>query len=112
MNTQHQVILSLGSNQGNRLENIQKAIEAIHLSVGTIVKVSNLYETPAWGFEGDAFYNCALVLHTQTDAETVLEKVLTIEEKLGRAQGISAPGDVSLCLRKLRLRCFHRLRPC
>ena len=86
MNTQHQVILSLGSNQGNRLENIQKAIEAIHLSVGTIVKVSNLYETPAWGFEGDAFYNCALVLHTQTDAETVLEKVLTIEEKLGRVR--------------------------
>jgi deoxyguanosine kinase len=84
MNTQHQVILSLGSNQGNRLENIQKAIEAIHFSVGTIVKVSNLYETPAWGFEGDAFYNCALVLHTQTDAQTVLDKVLTIEEKLGR----------------------------
>lgn len=86
MNTQHQVILSLGSNQGNRLENIQKAIEAIHLSVGTIVKVSNLYETPAWGFEGDAFYNCALVLHTQTAAETVLEKVLTIEKKLGRVR--------------------------
>jgi deoxyguanosine kinase len=86
MNTQHQVILSLGSNQGNRLENIQKAIEAIHLSVGTIVKVSNLYETPAWGFEGDAFYNCALVLHTQTAAETVLEKVLTIEEKIGRVR--------------------------
>lgn len=86
MNTQHQVILSLGSNQGNRLENIQKAIEAIHLSVGTIVKVSNLYETPAWGFDGDAFYNCALVLHTQTAAETVLEKVLTIEEKLGRVR--------------------------
>lgn len=86
MNTQHQVILSLGSNQGNRLENIQKAIEAIHLSVGTIVKVSNLYETPAWGFEGDAFYNCALVLHTQSDAETVLEIVLAIEEKLGRVR--------------------------
>ena len=86
MNTQHQVILSLGSNHGNRLENIQKAIEAIHLSVGTIVKVSNLYETPAWGFEGDAFYNCALVLHTQTAAETVLEKVLTIEKKLGRVR--------------------------
>jgi deoxyguanosine kinase len=86
MNTQHQVILSLGSNQENRLENIQKAIEAIHLNVGTIVKVSNLYETPAWGFDGDAFYNCALVLHTHTDAETVLEKVLTIEEKLGRVR--------------------------
>jgi 2-amino-4-hydroxy-6-hydroxymethyldihydropteridine diphosphokinase len=86
MNTQHQVILSLGSNQGNRLGNIQKAIEYIHQSVGTIVKVSNLYETPAWGFDGEAFYNCALVLHTQTNAETVLENVLSIEKKLGRVR--------------------------
>jgi 2-amino-4-hydroxy-6-hydroxymethyldihydropteridine diphosphokinase len=86
MNTQHQVILSLGSNQGNRLENIQKAIEYIHQSVGTIVKVSHLYETPAWGFDGEAFYNCALVLHTQTNAETVLENVLSIEKKLGRVR--------------------------
>ena len=86
MNTQHQVILSLGSNQGNRRENIQKAIEYIHQSVGTIVKVSNLYETPAWGFDGQAFYNCALMLHTQTEAETVLENVLSIEEKLGRVR--------------------------
>ena len=86
MNTQHQVILSLGSNQGNRLGNIQKAIEYIHQSVGTIVKVSHLYETPAWGFDGEAFYNCALVLHTQTNAETVLENVLSIEKKLGRVR--------------------------
>ena len=29
MSTQHQVILSLGSNQGNRLENLQNAIKCI-----------------------------------------------------------------------------------
>ena len=101
MNTQHQVILSLGSNEGNRLENIQKAIDFIHLSVGTIVKVSNLYETPAWGFDGEAFYNCAVVLHTQTDAEAVLEKVLDIEKKLGRIRSEvegyqSRPIDIDL----------------
>lgn len=50
MNTQHQVILSLGSNQGNRLSNIQSAIDLIHREAGTVVKVSKLYETPAWGF--------------------------------------------------------------
>lgn len=84
MSMQHQVILSLGSNQSNRLENIQKAIELIHRTLGTIVKISNLYETPAWGFESEAFYNCALLMHTQNDAKKVLEIALQIEEKLGR----------------------------
>ena len=89
MSTQHQVILSLGSNQGNRLQNIQNAIDAIHRCVGTVVKVSNLYETPAWGFDGEAFYNCALVLHTQNSAETVLDKVLEIENDLGRVRSVA-----------------------
>jgi 2-amino-4-hydroxy-6-hydroxymethyldihydropteridine diphosphokinase len=89
MNTQHQVILSLGSNQGNRLANIQSAIDLIHREAGTVVKVSKLYETPAWGFEGEAFYNCALVLHTQRSAQTILEKVLGIEKKLGRVRSES-----------------------
>ena len=86
MSTQHQVILSLGSNQGNRLQNIQNAIDSIHRGVGTVVKVSNLYETPSWGFDGEVFYNCALVLNTQSSAETVLEKVLEIENSLGRVR--------------------------
>ena len=86
MSSQHQVILSLGSNISNRLENIQLAIASIHNKVGTVVKVSKLYETAAWGFESEAFYNCALVLHTNSDAETVLSQVLAIEIQLGRVR--------------------------
>ena len=33
MKSQHQVILSLGSNQGNRLENIENCIELVHQGV-------------------------------------------------------------------------------
>jgi hypothetical protein len=47
MKSQHQVILSIGSNLGNRLENIERSLELIHQEVGTI-KVLRLYETPAW----------------------------------------------------------------
>jgi deoxyguanosine kinase len=89
MNSQHQVILSIGSNQGNRLENIQSAIAAIHFEVGTVVKVSRLYETPSWGFESDAFYNCALVIHTLKDAHDILLRILAIENKLGRTRSDS-----------------------
>lgn len=84
MNTQHQVILSLGSNLGNRLENIQLAIQSIHETVATIVKVSSLYETPAWGFEGESFYNCAIILQTYKEASQILEEVLALEIQLGR----------------------------
>ena len=84
MKSQHQVILSIGSNLGNRLENIERSLELIHQEVGTVIKVSRLYETPAWGFESDAFYNCALVLHTFSSAQKVLSQVLKIEKRLGR----------------------------
>ncbi|MBM6498942.1 MAG: 2-amino-4-hydroxy-6-hydroxymethyldihydropteridine diphosphokinase [Flavobacterium sp.] len=84
MNKQHQVVLSLGSNQGNRLENIKHCIASIHREIGTIIKVSRLFETPAWGFESEPFYNCAVVVHTHKDAHQVLEEVLLLEEALGR----------------------------
>ena len=84
MKSQHQVILSIGSNLGNRLDKIELSLELIHQQVGSIIKVSKLYETPAWGFESDAFYNCALVLHTNSSAQKVLSQVLKIEKQLGR----------------------------
>ncbi len=84
MKSQHQVVLSIGSNQGNRLENIESCIALIHQEVGTVIKVSKLYETPAWGFESDAFYNCALLLHTTSSAQKILNQVLKVEKQLGR----------------------------
>ena len=76
MKSQHQVVLSLGSNQGSRLENLERSLEMIHREIGTIIKVSNLYETPSWGFDSDAFYNCAVVIHTFASAHQILEQIL------------------------------------
>ncbi|RVT78619.1 2-amino-4-hydroxy-6-hydroxymethyldihydropteridine diphosphokinase [Flavobacterium sufflavum] len=84
MRAQHQVILSIGTNQGNRLENIKQCIGLIHQEIGTVIAVSRVYETAAWGFDSDAFYNCSLILHTYHLAEEVLSKALEVEQKLGR----------------------------
>ena len=84
MKSQHQIVLSIGSNQGNRLENIESCIALIHQEVGTVIQVSKLYETPAWGFESDAFYNCALLLHSTSSAQKILNQVLKVEKQLGR----------------------------
>ncbi|WP_348813360.1 2-amino-4-hydroxy-6-hydroxymethyldihydropteridine diphosphokinase [Flavobacterium maritimum] len=84
MKSQHQVVLSIGSNQGNRLENIERCLQLIHLEIGTVIRVSRLYETPSWGFDSEAFYNCALVLHTFSAPNKILSQVLKIEKKMGR----------------------------
>lgn len=86
MKSQHQVILSIGTNQGNRLENVERCIQLIHQEIGTVVKVSKVYETPSWGFDSEAFYNCALVLHTSHTSHLILEQALRIEKKMGRVR--------------------------
>ncbi|WP_158729519.1 MULTISPECIES: 2-amino-4-hydroxy-6-hydroxymethyldihydropteridine diphosphokinase [unclassified Flavobacterium] len=90
MKSQHQVILSIGSNQGNRKENILQCLHLIHQEVGTIIKTSKLYESPAWGFESEAFYNCAVLIHTYQAAHKVLNQVLKIEKRLGRVPNLSS----------------------
>ncbi|MDP2162450.1 MAG: 2-amino-4-hydroxy-6-hydroxymethyldihydropteridine diphosphokinase [Flavobacterium sp.] len=84
MEKQHQVVLSLGSNLGDRQLFIEKAIILLHKKVGTVIKVSSLYETPPWGFDSLPFYNCALVIHTSKSAEKILSLVLQIEIEIGR----------------------------
>ena len=81
---QHRVIFSIGSNIGNRLSYLQKAIEALHEKVGWIVHVSSVYETPAWGFTSTPFLNAALVLHTYKSPEQIRPLFLEIENSLGR----------------------------
>ncbi|MEM8521950.1 2-amino-4-hydroxy-6-hydroxymethyldihydropteridine diphosphokinase [Flavobacterium sp. PL12] len=90
MKSQHQVILSLGSNQGNRLEIIENCIALIHQEIGTVIKVSQLYESPSWGFDSDAFYNCAILIHTTSSAQKVLSQALKVEKKLGRIRGAAS----------------------
>ena len=86
MNQQHQVILSLGSNQGNRLENIEHCIDFLHCEVGTIVAVSSLYESDSWGFDSDSFYNCAVLMHTHKNPQKLLKNILKLEKTLGRVR--------------------------
>lgn len=74
----------LGSNEGDKLLNLRVALEAIK-DLGTLQKVSSVYETAAWGIENQAaFLNQACVLETSLSAENLLEKLLAVELSLGR----------------------------
>lgn len=90
MKQQNQVILSLGSNVGNRLEQLTLAIKFIHEQLGTVVRVSSVYETPAWGFESEPFFNAVILVHSQISPEKFLKHILTIEKKMGRIRKLSS----------------------
>ena len=90
MNNQIPVYLSLGSNLGNRLSHLQNAIDSLHQSVGTVLKVSSVYETPAWGFESTPFLNAVVLIHTYNKPSTLLRKILKIEQNLGRERSNQA----------------------
>tara|TARA_R110001606_G_scaffold46487_5_gene119182 strand:- start:1934 stop:3076 length:1143 start_codon:yes stop_codon:yes gene_type:complete len=76
--------LSIGSNLGDRLLLLQKAIFEIGKVAGEIRQVSAIYETPSWGFEGEDFFNACLELQTQLSPEDLLSQLLTIETNFGR----------------------------
>ena len=77
--------LLLGSNIGNREKYFSEAEKLILKEIGRIVKVSGLYETEPWGMKiKDFFLNKVIIVDTNFEPEIILEKILTIELKLGR----------------------------
>ena len=78
------VILALGSNLGDRPGYMQKALQKIHENIGWIQDISRIYETPAWGFEGNAFLNACVSVSTRLQPEAILQRLLEIEIELGR----------------------------
>ena len=68
-NNKVDVFLSLGSNMGNRENNLRKAVDLIGRSPNiNIIKISSIYETePMYLKDQDSFYN--IVLQAQVDRE-------------------------------------------
>ena len=78
--------LSIGSNQGNKLDNLQLAIDEINRFIGHVIIISSVYKTKSWGFDGDDFYNICLKISSSLSPEKMIRSVLKIENKLGRTR--------------------------
>ena len=79
-----QALLSLGSNLGDRLNLILKALILLEDKGIEISQLSSLYETPAWGFESTPFYNACAQIKTNLSAEALVALFLEVEKELGR----------------------------
>lgn len=78
--------IGIGTNIGNRLDNLQRAIEALKLLPDTTVeKVSAVYETEPWGYtQQDDFLNICVQVETGLSPKALLGAGLGIEAAFGR----------------------------
>ncbi|MFD1094984.1 2-amino-4-hydroxy-6-hydroxymethyldihydropteridine diphosphokinase [Salegentibacter chungangensis] len=89
MNSPKIVYIALGSNVGERFSILQASVNRIFEEIGEVTKVSKVYETPAWGFEGNAFLNACIAVSTRFTPKKVLKKLLKIEKEFGRLRSDS-----------------------
>ncbi len=79
--------LSIGSNVGDRLENLRQACRRLESAGMRLRALSSVYETePVDGAEQDWFLNCAAAIETGLDPLELLGKVHAIEKDLGRVR--------------------------
>lgn len=77
--------LGLGTNIGDKKQNLCHAIDQIKAKIGNVCSLSSLYETAPWGFESEnQFVNAALCVETTLTPEELLSTTQQIERELGR----------------------------
>ncbi|MBQ6737156.1 MAG: 2-amino-4-hydroxy-6-hydroxymethyldihydropteridine diphosphokinase [Synergistaceae bacterium] len=84
------IYFGLGTNLGNRLENLSNAVEKLKL-IGEITNSSNIYETEAWGGVPQPDYlNMCVKVKTEKFIEPleILRTVKNFEVELGREKNI------------------------
>jgi 2-amino-4-hydroxy-6-hydroxymethyldihydropteridine diphosphokinase len=79
--------LSLGSNRGDRMVNLERAIKLLGEWAGNIMLVSSLYETPPWRMADETnFLNQVLLMETKLDATELMDIIIQIELIMGRVR--------------------------
>ena len=79
--------LLIGSNVGNRVNNIETATNLLEQQIGKIIKSSSVYETDAWGNTSQPdFLNQAILIETRLNAHKCMQQIFSIENKMGRVR--------------------------
>ena len=76
--------VSIGSNIGDRLENIQSSLDLIHSRIASFTAISSVYESESIGFKGNDFYNICASFFSNKSPHLVMQQLLEVEKTLGR----------------------------
>lgn len=81
------VYIAFGSNIGDRGAAIEEALNLIEQNEMKIVKKSKIYETEPYGYvDQPSFLNGAVEVETNLSCRDVLERLLSIENQIGRVR--------------------------
>lgn len=79
--------LSLGSNLGNKEDNLTKAVSLISEKVGKVVRRSSFYYSEPWGFQSEnSFVNLCIAVETSLAPLDLLHSTQLIERTMGRTR--------------------------
>ena len=79
------VYLGLGTNLGNKEQNLRMAVQKIEERIGEIVSLSAFYVTAPWGFASDnSFLNAVVCVETSLRPLEILKETQAVERELGR----------------------------
>lgn len=82
--------LGIGTNIGDRMQNLQDSLDALNLlPMTSVTDVSDVYETDPVGYENqDDFLNIVAEVETEFNSDSLLGACLGIESGLGRVRTI------------------------
>lgn len=86
MDDYKKIHISIGSNIGDKLKNLEKAIELIHLKIAVVESISSIYKTEAIGFKGEDFLNICISIFSNEIPNYIIQNLLDIEKILGRVR--------------------------
>ena len=79
------VYLGLGTNLGDKEQNLRLAVQKIEEQIGKVISLSAFYVTAPWGFDSaNGFLNAAACVETHLSPLEVLQETQQIEQELGR----------------------------
>jgi len=80
------VYLGLGTNLGDKTQNLNGAVGFLSLEIGNVLAVSSFYTSKPWGFESDnEFLNAVALVETNLTPFEVLARTQQIERDMGRS---------------------------
>lgn len=81
-------ILGIGTNIGDRMQNLRLALDSLAKLPGTsVIKSSSVYETKPWGYtQQDNFFNLCVIVETELSPHALLGACLGIEAAIGRVR--------------------------
>ena len=91
------VVLALGSNMGEPIENLRSAVAEIS-TFATVLKRSQIYKTEPVGYlDQDDFFNATILCETHLEPLQLLKKCKEIESQMGRVKSFrNAPRPIDI----------------